>query len=132
MKSKFIKPLGCLTITIALSFAGKQAFCQQKLAVNLPVVNPGSSSKTNSGTNTLPMVKDTVECMFHQVVNNNRPLLAWRKGYIVLEDKQIRLGDQLYPIVQASNLTGIIQNQFLASNKKKLIQKKVVQVVILQ
>jgi hypothetical protein len=132
MKSKFIKSLKTLMLVLALGFLGQQAFCQQKIAANHPNPSSGALTNANAGTNADPVIKDTVECMFHQVVSNSRPLLAWRKGYIILENKQIRLGDQLYPTVQASNLTGLIQNQFLASNRKKPVTKKVVQVVILQ
>jgi len=132
MKSKIITSLKTLVLVIASGFLSQQAFCQQKIAVNHPNTTAGPLTGSNAVTNADPVVKDTVECMFHQVVSNSRPLLAWRKGYIVLENKQIRLGDQLYPTVQASNLTGLIQNQFLASNKKKPVTKKVVQVVLLQ
>ncbi len=75
---------------------------------------------------------DTIECLFHQVVSNNRPLLSWRKGFIILEDSQIRMGDKMYPSSEASSITGLIQNKFLASNKRKIVTKKVVQVVLLQ
>ena len=119
-------------LVILSSILSQQAFCQQKIAANHSNTNPVNLTSYNSGTNANLVVKDTVECMFHQVVSDSRPLLTWRKGYIVLENKQIRLGDQLYPTVQASNLTGLIQNQFLASNRKKPVTKKVVQVVLLQ
>lgn len=132
MKRKVINFCKRLTLVLALGFVGNQAFSQQKIAANTPVVNANPLSKTTGDVSTAPAIRDTVECMFHQVVSNSRPLLTWRKGYIILEDKQIRLGDQLYPTVQASNLTGLIQNQFLASNKKTLVKKKVVQVVLLQ
>lgn len=132
MKKKFIKSLKTFILVIASGFLYEQAFCQQKVAANFPNTNAGALNNHNADTKTDPVVKDTVECMFHQVVSNSRPLLAWRKGYIVLENNQIRLGDQLYPTVQASNLTGLIKNQFLASNKKKQVTKKVVQVVLLQ
>lgn len=132
MKSKIITSLKSLLLILASAFFGQQALCQQKIAANGPIKNQGITVNNETGVNTAPIVKDTVECMFHQVVSNSRPLLSWRKGYIVLENKQIRLGDQLYPTVQASNLTGLIQNQFLASNRKKPVTKKVVQVVLLQ
>jgi len=132
MKSKPINSFKSLMLILAFGFFGQQAFCQQKIAANNPTKNPAALVNNDTHINGSAVVKDTVECMFHQVVSNSRPLLSWRKGYIVLEDKQIRLGDQLYPTVQAANLTGLIQNQFLTSNKKKTVTKKVVQVVLLQ
>lgn len=131
-KINLVKTTKFFVLMFAASCFIQQAFCQQKIAGNLPAKNTGFSIESKGGQNLAPTIKDTVECMFHQVVSNNRPLLTWRKGYIVLEDKQIRLGDQLYPTMQASTLTGLIQNQFLASNKKKPVKKKVVQVVLLQ
>lgn len=110
--------------------SAQNAFSQEKIAVNNVPTEKGMLK--NADISTSAVVKDTVECMFHQVVNNNRPLLTWRKGYIVLENKQIRLGDNYYQTSQASSLTGLIQNQFLASDKKKPVKKKVVQVVLLQ
>lgn len=131
--STLIKTFKTTAFALAFCLLGCTAFGQQKMAVNLPVSESRFShdNKTSSGGATL-MARDTVECLFHQLLDNNRALLTWRKGYIILEDMQIRVGDQLYPTSRASNITGLIQNQFLASNKKKPITKKVVQVVLLQ
>ena len=131
--STLIKTLKKSALALSFCLLGYTAFGQQRITVNLPVADNKFSNvnKASSGGASM-MAKDTVECLFHQILDNNRPLLTWRKGYIVLEDMQIRIADQLYPTSRASNLTGLIQNQFLASNKKKPVTKKVVQVVLLQ
>lgn len=120
-------------LLVGLATIGCGASAQEKIAAEvlhkqtldkIGVVPAGAPLSTVTS-------RDTVECLFHQMVNNSRPLLTWRRGYIVLENGQIRTGDMYYPKSQASALTGLIQNQFLASNKKKPVSKKVVQVVLL-
>jgi hypothetical protein len=95
-----------------------------------------SSSKAilpNTNIAEMPTVAvlDTVSCMFNQVASNQR-VFNWRKGYIVLENKQIMLGNVGYPVINASQLTGLIQNRFLSSNKKTIVKKQIIQVVVLQ
>lgn len=133
---KIQSSLKCLLYLLAtmLLFALTPA---KVLAQSVKEVNwlASSSKAILANTNIAEMptvtVLDTVSCMFNQVASNQR-VFNWRKGYIVLENKQIMLGNVGYPVINASQLTGLIQNRFLSSNKKTIVKKQVIQVVVLQ
>jgi hypothetical protein len=120
-------------ITLVLSIIACAVFAQQKVAANIGKPQKASFSTATAETyNAAAIKRDTIECLFHQLINDNRPLLTWRKGFVVLEDEKLLVGDQTYPKSQASYITGMIKNQFLYANKKKPVTKKVVQLVLLQ
>jgi hypothetical protein len=136
MKSETSFTANCTKVLLAsaLCFLGSTAMAQQSIASNVEKAHKTalSDASLSGATNKAEVKLDTVECLFHQLVNDKRPLLTWRKGYVVLEDDKILVGNQDYPKSQASYITGMIKNQFLWANRKKAVTKKVVQLVLLQ
>jgi len=127
------KTIRLFAMLFVLTVAGTSAYAQktettQTLAVNSPAAK---SHINNPAVESSVAALDTISCMFHQVINN-RPILSWRTGYIVLENGKIMMNNVAYPLSDASQLTGFIQNKFLSSNRKKIVKNKVIQVVLLQ
>jgi hypothetical protein len=77
-----------------------------------------------------PVKTDTVECLYHQVMSDHKPALSWKKGFIITENDQIKIGTKAYPIASAPSLTGVISNKILRSDRK-VVTNKVIQIVIL-
>ena len=119
-------------ITLGFCFFVCSVFAQQEIAANINKAPKTSFSTAAVAAGYDAVKRDTVECLFHQLINDKRPLLTWRKGFVVLEDEKLLVGDQAYPKSQASYITGMIKNQFFYANRKKPVTKKVVQLVLLQ
>ncbi|WP_345951533.1 MULTISPECIES: hypothetical protein [unclassified Mucilaginibacter] len=129
ISTKKLIPSFMLAALLTLFVINAQA--QNLTATNLHTGKALNISRDKiTGTDSVATL-DTMLCMFHQVMTNSAHL-SWRKGYIVLENDKIMIGNVSYPTLNASHLTGLIQNKFLSSNRKKVVKSQVIQVVLLQ
>jgi hypothetical protein len=98
------------------------------IAANFAAVTV-TAVKTISNIYPSNTVTDTVPCLYHQVMPGNKPAISWQSGYLVLEDKKLRLNQSLYPVKEAAVINGPIQNRFLKADKKTPVNKTVIQVI---
>ncbi|WP_158827784.1 hypothetical protein [Mucilaginibacter lacusdianchii] len=102
----------------------------QALQTNFATASKVNLTDTSYTVKSTSIIKDTVACMFNQV-GSKRPMLIWRKGYIVLVNNQVTVNNQPYASKNVSSLTGLYGNEFLTASKKPLGKRNVIQVILL-